>query len=280
MISPSSGSCPHPNCSVTSSTLSEAPTYPLVSIQLPFTPDPVLQPPVHPYTNDLQRPASSALTTPQLVTSAAGVLHSGVLLPPHFPSERSADGPGFLYAFIDHGVYWKVGMSVNYDRRKAEWDRQCLCPGRVWLPPMRVLRRRKSGSKAHIEIFFIPGHWFVVWETIVLPILARVVAACVILKGKLAKINDIRNTFPSGYLGYRGVLMSPRPDIETSQCPKVPISTTSRCPDVPTSRTPILGEITLKNRMLSTRRIFRENFKLSRQDYAAIIQNSPSIFTH
>ncbi|KAJ3850691.1 hypothetical protein EV368DRAFT_66391 [Lentinula lateritia] len=254
MISPSSGSCPHPNCSVTSSTLSEAPTYPLVSIQLPFTPDPVLQPPVYPYTNDPQRPASSALTTPQLVTSAPGALHSGVLLPPHFPSERSgtgtppgpgrsrvpslADGPGFLYAFVDHGVYWKVGMSINYDRRKAEWERHC--------------------SKVHIEKFTIPGH-------------------CIILKGKLAKMNDIRNTFPSGYLGYRGVLMSqrpdiddvlmsPGPDIETSQCPKVPISTTSRCPDVPTSCTPILGEIILKNLMLSTRRIFRKNFKLSRVD--------------
>ncbi|KAJ3850679.1 hypothetical protein EV368DRAFT_66378 [Lentinula lateritia] len=177
-----------------------------------------------------------------------------------------ADGPGFLYAFVDSGVYWKLGMTIDYDRRKAEWDRQCPCPGRVWLPPMQVLRRRKSGSKAHIEIFFIPGHWFVVWETIVLPVLARVVAACVILKGKLAKMNDIRNTFPSGYLGYRGVLMSQRPDIETSQCPKVPISTTSRCPDVPTSCTPILGEIILKNLMLSTRRIFRENFKLSRVD--------------
>ncbi|KAJ4463722.1 hypothetical protein C8R41DRAFT_927279 [Lentinula lateritia] len=92
MISPSSGSCPHPNCSVTSSALSEAPTYPLVSIQLPFTPDPVLQPPVYPYTNDPQRPASSAFTTPQLVTSAPGALHLGVLLPPHFPSERSGTG--------------------------------------------------------------------------------------------------------------------------------------------------------------------------------------------
>ncbi|KAJ3874714.1 hypothetical protein F5051DRAFT_431124 [Lentinula edodes] len=189
-----------------------------------------------------------------------------------------ADGPGFLYAFVDHGVFWKVGMSIDYDRRKAEWERQCPCPSRVWLPPMRVLRRRKSESlahlllelacfdrprihcfncsKAHIEIFLIPGH-------------------CVILKDKPAKMNDIRDTFPFGYLGHRDVLMSqrpdiddvlmsPRPDIETSQCPDVPISTTSRCPDVPTSRTPILGEIILKNLMLSTRRIFRENFNLSR----------------
>ncbi|KAJ4498600.1 hypothetical protein C8R41DRAFT_864500 [Lentinula lateritia] len=167
-----------------------------------------------------------------------------------------ADGPGFLYAFVDSGVSWKLGMTIDYDRRKAEWERQCPCPGRVWLPPMRVLRRRKSGSKAHIEIFLIPGH-------------------CVILKDKPAKMNDIRDTFPFGYLGHRDVLMSqrpdiddvlmsPRPDIETSQCPDVPISTTSRCPDVPTSRTPILGEIILKNLMLSTRRIFRENFNLSR----------------
>ncbi|KAJ3888006.1 hypothetical protein GG344DRAFT_68345 [Lentinula edodes] len=33
-----------------------------------------------------------------------------------------ADGPGFLYAFVDHGHLWKIGMSDNYDRRRAEWD--------------------------------------------------------------------------------------------------------------------------------------------------------------
>ncbi|KAJ3846630.1 hypothetical protein EV368DRAFT_69758 [Lentinula lateritia] len=85
MISPSSGSCPHPNYSVTSSAPSEAPTYPLVSIQLPFTPNPVLQPPVYPYTSNPQRPASSALTTPQLVASAPRVLHPGVLPSSPFP---------------------------------------------------------------------------------------------------------------------------------------------------------------------------------------------------
>ncbi|KAJ3884149.1 hypothetical protein GG344DRAFT_84495 [Lentinula edodes] len=31
-----------------------------------------------------------------------------------------ADGPGFLYAFVDSDVYWKVGMTSDYDRRKAE----------------------------------------------------------------------------------------------------------------------------------------------------------------
>ncbi|KAJ3863508.1 hypothetical protein EV359DRAFT_64745 [Lentinula novae-zelandiae] len=33
-----------------------------------------------------------------------------------------ADGPGFLYAFVDHGHLWKIGMSDNYDRRRAEWN--------------------------------------------------------------------------------------------------------------------------------------------------------------
>ncbi|KAJ3884168.1 hypothetical protein GG344DRAFT_71544 [Lentinula edodes] len=33
-----------------------------------------------------------------------------------------ADGPGFLYAFVEYGHRWKIGMTNNYDRRKAEWD--------------------------------------------------------------------------------------------------------------------------------------------------------------
>ncbi|KAJ4501167.1 hypothetical protein C8R41DRAFT_862809 [Lentinula lateritia] len=33
-----------------------------------------------------------------------------------------ADGPGFLYAFVEYGHRWKIGMTDNYDRRKAEWD--------------------------------------------------------------------------------------------------------------------------------------------------------------
>ncbi|KAJ3869060.1 hypothetical protein EV359DRAFT_60192 [Lentinula novae-zelandiae] len=61
-----------------------------------------------------------------------------------------ADGPGFLYAFIEYGHCWKIGMTDNYDRRKAEWDCQCPCPDRVWLPPLHVPRRRRSESLAHI----------------------------------------------------------------------------------------------------------------------------------
>ncbi|KAJ3766474.1 hypothetical protein FB446DRAFT_794069 [Lentinula raphanica] len=29
-----------------------------------------------------------------------------------------ADGPGFLYAFVDHGHRWKIGMSSNFSRRR------------------------------------------------------------------------------------------------------------------------------------------------------------------
>ncbi|KAH7868989.1 hypothetical protein F5051DRAFT_432608 [Lentinula edodes] len=72
-----------------------------------------------------------------------------------YTSKRSrvpspADGPGFLYAFVDSDVYWKVGMTSDYDRRKAEWDRQCPCPSRVWLPPVRVVWRRKAGASADL----------------------------------------------------------------------------------------------------------------------------------
>ncbi|KAH7867708.1 uncharacterized protein C8R40DRAFT_1075394 [Lentinula edodes] len=33
-----------------------------------------------------------------------------------------ADGPGFLYAFVEYGHRWKIGMTNSYNRRKAEWD--------------------------------------------------------------------------------------------------------------------------------------------------------------
>ncbi|KAJ3738993.1 hypothetical protein DFH05DRAFT_1464105 [Lentinula detonsa] len=56
-----------------------------------------------------------------------------------------ADGPGFLYAFVDRGRDWKLGMTSNFDRRKAQWDNECPCAHRRWLPPIRVTRRRRAG---------------------------------------------------------------------------------------------------------------------------------------
>ncbi|KAJ3722352.1 hypothetical protein C8R42DRAFT_641758 [Lentinula raphanica] len=40
-------------------------------------------------------------------------------------STSLADGPGFLYAFVDRGHRWKIGMTKDFARRKGEWDRQC-----------------------------------------------------------------------------------------------------------------------------------------------------------
>ncbi|KAJ3818245.1 hypothetical protein F5880DRAFT_1617551 [Lentinula raphanica] len=59
------------------------------------------------------------------------------------PTSR-ADGPGYLYAFVDHGHLWKLGMTNNFDRRKAEWDRRCPSPDRRWMPPIAVKRRRRA----------------------------------------------------------------------------------------------------------------------------------------
>ncbi|KAJ3892277.1 hypothetical protein GG344DRAFT_64761 [Lentinula edodes] len=173
-----------------------------------------------------------------------------------------ADGPGFLYAFVEHGVYWKVGMSIDYDRRKAEWERQCPCPSRFWLPPMRVLRRRKSESLAHLLLELVPR------------LTLKSSSSLVIggMSGELLFYQSLHKRRLHNV--YIHIMVLPRaelcPDVPistTSRCPNVPISTTSRRPDVPTSRTPILGEIILKSLMLSTRRIFRENFKLSRENF-------------
>ncbi|KAJ3722853.1 hypothetical protein C8R42DRAFT_641196 [Lentinula raphanica] len=56
-----------------------------------------------------------------------------------------ADGPGFIYAFLDDGCRWKIGMTRDFTRRQAEWNRSCPCGARVWMPPIAVTRRRRMG---------------------------------------------------------------------------------------------------------------------------------------
>ncbi|KAJ3748661.1 hypothetical protein DFH05DRAFT_1456654 [Lentinula detonsa] len=97
-----------------------------------------------------------------------------------------ADGPGYLYAFVDRGRYWKLGMTSDFERRKAQWDNECPRVHRRWLPPVRVTRRRRAGPNAialidfgpgrrtHIEIFVFRGHWNWTWRIVIRPLLLRV----------------------------------------------------------------------------------------------------------
>ncbi|KAJ3816194.1 hypothetical protein F5880DRAFT_1644136 [Lentinula raphanica] len=50
-----------------------------------------------------------------------------------------ADGPGFLYAYVDDGHLWKIGMTKNIARRKREWNRQCPSSNRRWMPAIANL---------------------------------------------------------------------------------------------------------------------------------------------
>ncbi|KAJ3709481.1 hypothetical protein C8R42DRAFT_649362 [Lentinula raphanica] len=59
-------------------------------------------------------------------------------------STSPADGPGYLYAFLDNGLYWKVGTTNNITRRRREWDRDCPCASRRWLVLVPVRRRRRA----------------------------------------------------------------------------------------------------------------------------------------
>ncbi|KAJ3884841.1 hypothetical protein GG344DRAFT_71031 [Lentinula edodes] len=63
-----------------------------------------------------------------------------------------ADGPGFLYAFVDGGVLWKIGMTKDFHRRRAEWDNQCPFPGRIWMAPVPTMTRRRAESIAHLAL--------------------------------------------------------------------------------------------------------------------------------
>ncbi|KAJ3715644.1 hypothetical protein C8R42DRAFT_725457 [Lentinula raphanica] len=59
----------------------------------------------------------------------------------------SADGGGFLYAFVDHGYRWKVGMSPDFERSRKEWDQQCPCEDRIRMNPIATTRRRRAESE-------------------------------------------------------------------------------------------------------------------------------------
>ncbi|KAJ3829002.1 hypothetical protein F5880DRAFT_1657692 [Lentinula raphanica] len=63
-----------------------------------------------------------------------------------------ADGWGVLYAYLDNGVDFKVGMTSNFARRRREWDRQCPCPTRIWMDTLPVAHRRRAESLAHLLI--------------------------------------------------------------------------------------------------------------------------------
>ncbi|KAJ3819177.1 hypothetical protein F5880DRAFT_1679100 [Lentinula raphanica] len=64
----------------------------------------------------------------------------------------SADGGGFLYAFVDHGYRWKVGMSPDFERSRKEWDQQCPCEDRIRMNPIATTRRRRAESLAHLSL--------------------------------------------------------------------------------------------------------------------------------
>ncbi|KAJ3870957.1 hypothetical protein F5051DRAFT_434241 [Lentinula edodes] len=63
-----------------------------------------------------------------------------------------SDGRGWLYAYLDGGTEWKIGMSKDFVRRRRDWDKQCPCPNRMWFSPVPVANRRRAESLAHIQL--------------------------------------------------------------------------------------------------------------------------------
>lgn len=53
-----------------------------------------------------------------------------------------SDGRGRLYAYLDGGVEWKIGMSKDLVRRQHDWEKQCPCQNRKWFPPVPVVNRQ------------------------------------------------------------------------------------------------------------------------------------------
>ncbi|KAJ3817569.1 hypothetical protein EV361DRAFT_871176 [Lentinula raphanica] len=114
-------------------------------------------------------------------------------------STSLADGPGYLYAYLDDGRRWKIGMSRNFVRRKKEWNRQCSSSDRIWMLPIAVPRRRRAESlahlllelccsdrpriycprcrKTHMEVFEFSADWRFTWRNTVRPLLVRAARA-------------------------------------------------------------------------------------------------------
>ncbi|KAJ3858376.1 hypothetical protein EV359DRAFT_69057 [Lentinula novae-zelandiae] len=74
-----------------------------------------------------------------------------------------ADGPGFLYAFVKYGHHWKIGMTDNYNRRKAEWDHQISSPHSI---RVEVLPKTSHlvHTICHIKKFIFFGKRRRVWR--------------------------------------------------------------------------------------------------------------------
>lgn len=65
-----------------------------------------------------------------------------------------ADGQGYIYAYVDRDI-WKVGMTNDFVRRQEEWDKHCPYPCRIWLPPIRVVNRRRAGVFLESRFLYI-----------------------------------------------------------------------------------------------------------------------------
>ncbi|KAJ3924851.1 MAG: hypothetical protein NXY57DRAFT_865626, partial [Lentinula lateritia] len=44
-----------------------------------------------------------------------------------------ADGPGWIYIFLEGNVTYKVGRTTNVLRRIREWKRSCPASPKTWL---------------------------------------------------------------------------------------------------------------------------------------------------
>ncbi|KAJ4468483.1 hypothetical protein C8R41DRAFT_871172 [Lentinula lateritia] len=160
-----------------------------------------------------------------------------------------ADGPGFLYAFVDSDVYWKVGMTSDYDRRKTEWDRQLYGEGKLnrW---RTFYWNIGASADLAIAVLTVPRHT------------SRYLSSLVIggISGGLSFNQSLQEQQQHNVyihimvLSRRDVSMSRRLDID----------------DVSTSRMLILSESILKNLMVVTWRIFRKNFQQSRISESSI----------
>lgn len=56
-----------------------------------------------------------------------------------------ADGPGFLYAYVNNNK-WKISTMNNFTCRQKQQDKSCPDISRLWLPPIKVANQQRAGE--------------------------------------------------------------------------------------------------------------------------------------
>ncbi|KAJ3803572.1 hypothetical protein F5876DRAFT_54307 [Lentinula aff. lateritia] len=63
-----------------------------------------------------------------------------------------ADGPGWIYIFLEGNVTYKVGRTNNVSRRIREWKRSCHTSPKTWLAAIWTPYAHRTERLVHLAL--------------------------------------------------------------------------------------------------------------------------------